>query len=190
MTIPPAPEFRSPSFLRTHIAWVMDFYADRAIDPSGGMYHYFLDDGTVFDKRTRHLVNATRFVITHAMLTQLTGEARFMKGMRHGVDFLRTAFRDPASGGYAWMVDWHDGKATVLDASRHCYGMAFVMLAYAHALKSGVAESARLAGGNLRAGGKNTSGNLPPACTPMRRNPTGRCRRTAARTPTCTPAKR
>jgi glucose-6-phosphate isomerase len=141
MKIPPAPDFRSPDFLRQHVAWIMSFYADRAIDPSGGMYHYYLDDGTVFDKRTRHLVNATRFVITHAMLGQLTGEARFKQGMRHGLDFLRSAFRDPATGGYAWMLDWHEGKATVLDATRHCYGMAFVMLAYAHALKSGVEEA-------------------------------------------------
>ena len=59
MTIPDSPDFRSPAFLRQHISWVMDFYSGRAIDPSGGMYHYFLDDGTVFDARTRHLVNAT-----------------------------------------------------------------------------------------------------------------------------------
>jgi len=141
MTIPPTPDFRSSAFLRQHIAWIMDFYADRAIDPSGGMYHAFLDDGTVYDARTRHLVSATRFVITHAMLFQLTGEARFKDGMRHGVDFLRRAFLDPATGGYAWLIDWHQGKATVLDATRHCYGMAFVMLAYAHALKSGVEEA-------------------------------------------------
>lgn len=141
MTIPPTPDFRSPAFLRSHIAWIMDFYADRAIDPSGGMYHSYLDDGTVWDARTRHLVSATRFVITYAMLFQLTGEERFRKGLRHGVDFLRRAFLDPATGGYAWLIDWHEGRATVLDATRHCYGMAFVVLAYAHALKSGVEEA-------------------------------------------------
>lgn len=81
MKTPPAPDFRSPTFLRQHIVWIMDFYATRATDPSGGMYHYFLDDGTVFDARTRHLVNATRFVITHAMLYKLTGEARYRAGV-------------------------------------------------------------------------------------------------------------
>ena len=141
MKIPPAPDFRSPAFLRQHIGWIMDFYSNRALDPSGGMYHFYLDDGTVFDKRTRHLVNATRFVITHAMLYQLTGEARYLAGVRHAVAFLRNVFRDPATGGYAWMLDWHEGKATVLDATRHCYGMAFVMLAYAHAFKAGVVEA-------------------------------------------------
>jgi mannose/cellobiose epimerase-like protein (N-acyl-D-glucosamine 2-epimerase family) len=141
MKIPPLPDFRSPDFLRQHIRWVMRFYADRAIDPSGGMYHFYLDDGTVYDARTRHLVSATRFVITHAMLYKLTGEAGFKAGVRHGVDFLRKAFRDPETGGYAWQIDWHEGRATLLDDTRHCYGMAFVMLAYAHAIKSGIEEA-------------------------------------------------
>ena len=139
--IPAQPDFRSPAFLRQHIRWVMDFYADRAIDPSGGMYHFYLDDGTVYDARTRHLVSATRFAITHAMLYKLTGKVRFQAGVRHAVEFLRKAFRDPATGGYAWVIDWHEGRATVLDATRHCYGMAFVMLAYAHSIKSGSAEA-------------------------------------------------
>ena len=143
MKVPALPDFRSPAFLRQHVSWIMDFYASRASDPSGGMYHFFLDDGTVYDQRTRHLVNATRFVITHAMLYKLTGEPRYQAGVRHAVEFLRKAFFDPASGGYAWLIDWHEGKATVLDATRHCYGMAFVMLAYAHALKSGIAEAER-----------------------------------------------
>ena len=136
-----SPDSRSPSFLRTHIRWIMSFYDDRATDPSGGMYHFFLDDGRVYDARTRHLVSATRFVITHAMLYALTGETRYQDGVRHATAFLRTAFLDPATGGYAWLIDWHEGKATVLDATRHCYGMAFVMLAYAHALKSGISEA-------------------------------------------------
>ena len=112
MKIPTSPDFRSPTFLRQHIAWIMDFYYDRAIDPSGGMYHFFLDDGTVYDARTRHLVSATRFVITHAMLYQLTGEARFQAGVRHAVDFLRQAFLDPKAGGYAWTIDWHERQGS------------------------------------------------------------------------------
>lgn len=135
------PDFRAPAFLRRHAAWIMAFYDGRAIDPSGGMYHFYLDDGTVYDAHTRHLVSAARFVVTHAMLFQLGGEARFRDGARHAVAFLRDAFRDPATGGYAWLIDWRQGRATVLDATRHCYGLAFVMLAYAHALNSGVEEA-------------------------------------------------
>ena len=141
MKISPPPDFRSPAFLQQHLAWCMGFYTGRAIDPSGGMYHFYLDDGAVFDAHTRHLVNATRFVVTHAMLYRATGEAAYQQGLQHALDFLRTAFRDPASGGYAWLIDWRDGRASVLDATRHCYGMAFVMLAYAHAAMCGVSEA-------------------------------------------------
>ncbi len=141
MTAPQPPDFRAPEFLRSHIRQTMAFYEPVAIDAGGGMYHFFLDDGTVYDERTRHLVSATRFVVTHAMLFKTTGEARYRDGMVHALDFLRTAFLDPATGGYAWLIDWHGGHASLLDATRHCYGMAFVMLAYARAHEAGVPEA-------------------------------------------------
>eukprot|EP01034_Spumella_vulgaris_P045097 gene45097-56147_t len=77
-------------------------------------------------------------------LYRTTGEARYQEGMRHALTFLRTAFLDPvdrAMGGYAWLIDWHEGRATVQDATRHCYGMAFVMLAYARVFEAGVPEA-------------------------------------------------
>ena len=141
MAIPPYPDFRSAAFLRQHLRDTMAFYDPVATDASGGQYHFFLDDGTVYDTRTRHLVSATRFVVTHAMLYRTTGEQRYQAGMLHALQFLRTAFLDPATGGYAWLIDWNEGRATVQDATRHCYGMAFVMLAYARAFEAGVPEA-------------------------------------------------
>ena len=135
------PDFRSPDFLRDHMRQTMAFYDPVAIDPSGGMYQFFLDDGTVYDKRTRHLVSATRFVVTHALLWQVTGDPQYRERMAHAVRFLRAAFLDPATGGYAWLIDWDQGRATVVDATRHCYGMAFVTLAYAHAHGAGLPEA-------------------------------------------------
>ena len=141
MAMPPQPDFRSSAFLRAHLCDTMAFYDPVATDASGGQYHFFLDDGTVYNTRTRHLVSATRFVVTHAMLYRTTGEARYQAGMRHALQFLRNAFLDPATGGYAWLIDWQGGRATVQDATRHCYGMAFVMLAYARAFEAGVPEA-------------------------------------------------
>jgi len=141
MAIPPLPDFRSAAFLRQHLRDTMAFYDPVATDPSGGQFHFFLDDGTVYNPRIRHLVSATRFVITHAMLYRTTGDERYQVGMRHALTFLRTAFLDPATGGYAWLIDWQDGRATIQDATRHCYGMAFVMLAYARAYEAGVPEA-------------------------------------------------
>ena len=76
MEIPPYPDFRSAAFLRQHLRDTMAFYDPVATDASGGQYHFFLDDGTVYNAHSRHLVSATRFVVTHAMLYRPTGEAR------------------------------------------------------------------------------------------------------------------
>ena len=139
--IPSFPDFRSPQALRAHIAHCMAFYHPRCIDASGGFYHFFRDDGTVYDHTTRHLVSSTRFVFTYAMAARHTGAPEYTTQVRRGLAFLRTVHRDPATGGYAWLLDWRDGKKTVRDADNHCYGLAFVLLAYAHGLMAGVTEA-------------------------------------------------
>ena len=140
------PDFRSPGFLREHIAQTLGFYDGRCVDPSGGFFHSFRDDGAVPDRRTRHLVGSTRFVITHAMaLRALPGHPRagaWRDAIRHGLRFLHTAHRDREHGGYHWLLDWDGERATVRDGSKHCYGHAFVLLAHAQALRAGIAEAA------------------------------------------------
>ena len=56
-----SPDFRSEAFLREHIAHTMAFYHPHAIDPAGGFFHYYKDDGTIYDRSHRHLVSSTRF---------------------------------------------------------------------------------------------------------------------------------
>ena len=136
-----APDFRSPAFLLDHIATTMRFYHPRCIDPSGGFYHFFRDDGTVYDRTTRHLVSSTRFVFNYAMASLRFGDPDYLAAVRHGIAFLRDAHRNPATGGYAWQVAREGGRNTVLDGDNHCYGLAFVVLAYAHALRAGVQEA-------------------------------------------------
>ena len=131
------PDFRSPEFLLSHIRHTLAFYDGRCLDPSGGFFHFFKDDGTVYDRRTRHLVSSTRFVFNHAMAFRRFGKAEHQSAVRHGLDFLQRAHAQP-QGGYAWQIDWHDGVATVQDGTNHCYGLAFVLLAHAHALTAGV----------------------------------------------------
>lgn len=132
-----APDFRSPRFLRDHIAHTMAFYHPHAIDPQGGFFHYFLDDGRVYEAGHRHLVSSTRFVFNYAMAFREFGDAEYLEAVKHGLDYLRQAHRNPASGGYAWTL--RDGR--VEDATHHCYGVAFVLLAYSCGLKAGVAEA-------------------------------------------------
>jgi mannose/cellobiose epimerase-like protein (N-acyl-D-glucosamine 2-epimerase family) len=121
------PDFRSPQFLRAHVAETMAFYHPRCIDPSGGFFHYFMDDGTVYDRSHRHLVSSARFVFDYATAYREFNKPAYLDAVHHGLRYLRAAHRDPVRGGYAWTLK--DG--TPEDRTRHCYGMAFVLLAYA-----------------------------------------------------------
>jgi mannose/cellobiose epimerase-like protein (N-acyl-D-glucosamine 2-epimerase family) len=135
------PDFRSPVFLRSHVAQTMRFYHPRCIDPSGGFFHHFRDDGQVYDRQTRHLVSSTRFVFNYAMAWRHFGDPAYLQAVCHGIDFLRRVHRDPATGGYAWVLRWDGEHKTLLDGDNHCYGLAFVLLAYAHALAAGIEEA-------------------------------------------------
>jgi mannose/cellobiose epimerase-like protein (N-acyl-D-glucosamine 2-epimerase family) len=134
------PDFRSPEFLRSHIRHTMGFYLPGAIDPSGGLYHFLRDDGSVYDRHSRHLVSSTRYVYTMAMAVRIGGDATAQRALKHAFDFLQV-HRDPVSGGYAWLIDWRNGQKKVLDDTNHAYGLAFVLLAHAHAHMGGLVEA-------------------------------------------------
>ena len=132
------PDFRSPEFLRGHVAETLAFYHPRALDPSGGFFHYFKDDGTVYDARHRHLVSSTRFVFDYGMAAREFGKPEYLRAARHALAYLREVHRDPRTGGYAWTLLDHKPE----DRTNHCYGLAFVLLAYAHGLAAGIGEAA------------------------------------------------
>ncbi len=135
------PDFRTPAFLREHVRQTLAFYHPRCLDPTGGCHHFFRDDGTVYDARTRHLVSSTRFVVNFARAWRHDGDPRWRAALAHALEFLGRAHRDPATGGYAWVIRWEGGRATVLDGTNHCYGLAFVLLAHAHAAAAGLDEA-------------------------------------------------
>ena len=132
------PDFRSHAFLLDHIRHTMAFYHPRAIDPRGGFFHFFRDDGTVYDANTRHLVSSTRFVFNYAMAWRQFGDPAYRKALEHGLTYLRERHRSASTGGYAWLLN----AGGIVDATNHCYGLAFVLLAYAHAFLIQVAETA------------------------------------------------
>ncbi|MBI3711405.1 MAG: AGE family epimerase/isomerase [Burkholderiales bacterium] len=135
------PDFRSASTLLNHIQDTMRFYHPRCIDPSGGFYHFFKDDGHVYDTSLRHLVSSTRFVFNYAMAYRQFQLPEYLEQVRHGVAFLREVHRDATTGAYAWLLRWESGQKSVVDANNHCYGLAFVLLAYSHALMAGMEEA-------------------------------------------------
>lgn len=134
---PTSPDFRSREFLLGHIRRTMAFYHPRCIDPAGGFFHFFKDDGTVYDRDTRHLVSSTRFVFNYTMAWLRFRKPEYLEAASHGIAFLRQAHRDAATGGYAWITR-KDGP---VDRTNHCYGLAFVLLAYAKAISAGLAEA-------------------------------------------------
>jgi mannose/cellobiose epimerase-like protein (N-acyl-D-glucosamine 2-epimerase family) len=134
----PMPDFRSRDFLRDHIRTTMAFYHPRCIDPAGGFFHYFKDDGTIYDSAHRHLVSSTRFVFDYAMAARVFDEPAYRDVVRHGLTYLRDVHRDPATGGYAWTI--RNGKPE--DRTNHAYGVAFVLLAYSCGFKAGIVEAA------------------------------------------------
>ena len=137
------PDFRSGEFLRKHIAHTMAFYHPHAIDPAGGFFQYFKDDGTIYDRSHRHLVSSTRFVFNYAMAAMEFAEdaalaKEYMDATHHGLRYLRDVHRNPKTGGYTWTI--RDGQPE--DRTNHAYGVAFVLLAYSTALKAGIGEAA------------------------------------------------
>jgi mannose/cellobiose epimerase-like protein (N-acyl-D-glucosamine 2-epimerase family) len=157
---PHAPDFLQPATLRQHVDQILGFYfaADphhasapgrpRAVDPTGGLFHHFRDDGLVLDRHTRHLVSSARFVFVCANALRHTANPAYLDLTLHALDFVEKVHRDPHTGGYAWQVHWDGQQALpdrrrVIDGTNHCYGLAFVLLAHAHALRAGVIDSRR-----------------------------------------------
>lgn len=130
-------QFRSQFFLRAHIEHTLAFYHPNCIDDSGGFFHYFLDNGQIYNRSRRHLVSSCRFVFNYAMAVTDLNKLEYLPQVIHGINFIEQHHRNPITGGYYWEIEGNE----VLDDTNHCYGLAFVLLAHSVALKAGVSES-------------------------------------------------
>ena len=134
------PHYNSKDFLAEQVRCIVDFYYPDCIDYDlGGYVNQFRDDGSIFDYQTKHLVGTCRFIYNFATAATMLGKPEYIEAARHGVQFLVEHHRQP-TGGYAWLLD----GLNVADATNHCYGHAFVLLAYATAVKAGITEAAPL----------------------------------------------
>ena len=132
------PDLWSRSFLQDQIEKIVNFYYPECIDEKlGGYINQFRDDGSIFDDQTKHLVGTCRFVYIFSIAAILTKKSEYKEAARHGVQFLLNHHRQ-SKGGYAWILE----GLKVNDATNHCYGHAFVLLAFATSLKAGIQESA------------------------------------------------
>jgi mannose/cellobiose epimerase-like protein (N-acyl-D-glucosamine 2-epimerase family) len=129
------PDFFSRDFLERHIRDTLGFYEANVFDPRGGFFQHYRDDGSVYDPDARHLVSSTRFVFNYAMAQRFFDDLDYRAWIGHGLEYLETCHHQP-DGGYAWIL----GRDSVVDATNHCYGLAFVMIAGASALLAGVQQ--------------------------------------------------
>ena len=132
------PAFKDKAFLINHARSIMDFYHPRCIDYDlGGFFHHFRDDGSIYDSSTRHLVSSTRFIFNYAMAFIHFKNDKYIELIRHGISFLRNNHLNKKTEGYAWILEGNSAK----DSTNHCYGLAFVLLAYSTAYKAGIREA-------------------------------------------------
>lgn len=133
---------KEPEFLRAHIAKIMGFYYPVCMDHEyGGYINQLRDNGTIFDRMTKHLVGTCRFVYNFSLSSMVLGNKEYHEAAAHGVRFLADVHRQD-DGGFAWVLSGRE----VEDGTRYCYGHAFVLLAAAGAVKAGVSGAPELLG--------------------------------------------
>ncbi len=130
-----SPTFNSHAFLSQHVQDTLKFYEPNAFDPQGGFFHYFKDNGFVYERSHRHLVSATRFVFNWAQACHHTNNTAYLEWTRHALEHLQRFVLNtgPQSGLSAWTL--RDQR--IEDATIFAYGQAFVLLAKAHAHRVG-----------------------------------------------------
>lgn len=130
-------EFYSKDFLLEHGRSLLDFYVPNLEHPLGGFHHNYKDDGAVFSPDFRHLVSSCRLVYNYCKGWELYGEPRFLELARKGWEFVEKVHFDPQRCAYHWTLEGNEPK----DQTNHCYGLAFVLLMHATALKAGIGEA-------------------------------------------------
>ena len=78
--------------LRTQITSLLAFYDPIARDDIAGGYNNQLrDDGTIYDKSTKHVVGTCRFAVNYAIAARLFPEksAAYKDMCAHGIKFLQ-----------------------------------------------------------------------------------------------------
>ena len=126
--------FFSTQFLTEHIGKIITFYYPNCMDyDHGGYINQFYDNGEIADFDTKHLVGTCRFIYNFSTCYKIFNNSEYAVAAEHGLNFLYNKHRRN-DGSYIWVIN----KDKIKDKTRHCYGMAFVLLAYAAANKNNI----------------------------------------------------
>ena len=139
------PDFRSPAFLRRHAHDIVGFYDSCALDPAGGFFHAFKDDGQICHPAERQLISSAGFVALYARMLRhfaTSPQAQsWRSALEHGLNFLERMHREPSSGSYAWSLHWQHGRLQSREFVADSLGLAHVLNAHAHAVLADVPAS-------------------------------------------------
>lgn len=136
------PDHRQPATVLTQLRGVLEFCDGRAFDANGGFFSAFDADGEVLDGPHRLLPDSARMVLLWAAAVRhFPGQPAYRAHLRHALDFLRRAHRNPVSGGYAWQLRCDGPRSTVVDAALRCDGHALVLLAFTQAAQAGETDA-------------------------------------------------
>ncbi len=135
----PSDGFEDPEFLKQHIQSILNFYEPRVVDPNGGFFQTFRNNGEVYDPGLRHLVSSSRFIFNYATEYRLNNAAHYRSWAHQGLLFLEDHLRQK-NGHFAWELR----ENSVTDGRAMTYGHAFVMLAAASAFRAGLIEGQKL----------------------------------------------
>ncbi len=128
--------YRSREHLVAHIKSILEFYEPTIVDPSGGFFQNFKDDGSVFDGDGRHLVSSTRMVINYCRAYELFQEEEYRRRALYGLQFVTQYHWDEQRHGYNWTLN----ARLPTDQTNHCYGLAFVLLMNAALLSARIVD--------------------------------------------------
>ncbi|WP_372873181.1 AGE family epimerase/isomerase [Shewanella sp.] len=127
--------FYSRDFLLSHSQSILDFYDPRVLDASGGYFHNYYDDGSLFDPGFRQLVSSCRIIVNYARAADILDTPEYLAHARHGLDYLLNVHLQ-ADERFAWTLRDHQSE----DMTQQAYGYAFVLLAFAACRKTGILE--------------------------------------------------
>ncbi len=134
MSIPSLENPYDNAFLKQHCRDIFAFYDKRVIDPSGGYFHNYLDNGDYFDPGFKQLVSSARIIVNYARGYKTLNEPKYADMALHGLTFLENVHWRENKQGYAWTLQGDEP----LDMTQQNYGYAFVLLAYAAVHKAGI----------------------------------------------------
>ena len=142
-------DFQNPELLTDHFRKTMQFHLKCDFDTThGGYFQQISREGVVCDATSRHLYNTTRGAYTYALAAKTFGDSADLddqelaqdcvQGSKHGVRFLQDVHQQP-DGSYAANMICENGATSIDDATKLCYGHAFVLLALSGAHMVGAA---------------------------------------------------